>query len=126
MRISDLDEELGQLLSRIGLRHLWQLAEEAATPRDRRRLAGALGVGEGRLLRLVMVADMCRVAEPGLAKLLVEAGVYSPSELEYRRPAHVHAMVSRLAGRLGVEAPQLGEVEEACRAARGITPLFVY
>jgi len=121
-----VDRRVVEALEGLGIHSLWELAELAVAPRDRRRLARRAGVGEGELLKLVRIADMCRVARLELAELLVEAGVHTPLELAYRSPEHVYAIVVEKAGELGAEPPSLEEVREAWERARDLPRLFIY
>lgn len=111
---------------RIGLRSLWQLVERGLTARGRRLLAKRAGLGEGEVLKMVRIADMCRVCSLELAELLVEAGVHTPLELPLRPLDEVWGMVSEAAQRLGVDPPDRDELEEVRRRARGLPPLFDY
>jgi len=121
-----VDRRIVEALERLGVHSLWELVELAATARERRRLARVAGVGEGELLKLVRIADMCRVARLELAELLVEAGVHTPLELAYRPPEHVYAIVVEKAGELGAEPPSFEEVREAWERARDLPRLFIY
>ena len=120
------DRRVVEALERLGIHSLWELAVLGLTARDRRRLARRAEVSEGELLKLVRIADMCRVASVELAELLVESGINTPLELARRRLEHVYEMVTRKAVELGVEPPPLGKVEEAWRRAVKAPRLVVY
>ncbi len=121
-----VDQRVIKALKARGLHSLWELVELAITARDRRKLARKVGVDEGELLKLVRVADMCRVANLELAEVLVEAGIHTPLELGLRPLDYVRMMVAKKASELGVEQPRLEEVEEAWKKSKLLPPLFRY
>jgi hypothetical protein len=125
-RLRFVDRRVVLALRKLGVSSLWELVELALTARERRRLARAAGVSEGDVLKLVRIADMCRVAEPELAELLVEAGVHTPLELPLRPLEVVYRVVVETAARLRVTPPSREEVEAAQRRALELAPLFDY
>jgi hypothetical protein len=125
-RLRFVDRRVVLALRKLGVGSLWELVELALTARERRRLARAAGVSEGDVLKLVRIADMCRVAEPELAELLVEAGVHTPLELPLRPLEVVYRVVVETAARLRVTPPSREEVETAQRRALELAPLFDY
>jgi len=125
-RLRFVDARVVDALAKLGVRSLWELAELALTARERRKLAREAGVGEGDLLKLVRIADMCRIADLELAELLVEAGVHTPLELPLRPFEVVYRMVAEAAEKLGVEPPSQRRVEESWRRAFNLPPLFDY
>ena len=125
-RLRFVDRRVVLALRKLGVSSLWELVELALTARERRRLARAAGVSEGDVLKLVRIADMCRVAEPELAELLVEAGVHTPLELPLRPFEVVYRVVVETAARLRVTPPSREEVETAQRRALELAPLFDY
>jgi hypothetical protein len=125
-RLRFVDRRVVLALRKLGVSSLWELVELALTARERRRLARAAGVSEGDVLKLVRIADMCRVAEPELAELLVEAGVHTPLELPLRPLEVVYRVVVETAARLRVTPPSREEVETAQRRALELAPLFDY
>ncbi len=125
-RLRFVDKRVVCALRKLGVSSLWELVELALTARERRKLARAAGVGEGDILKLVRIADMCRVAELELAELLVEAGIHTPLELPLRPDEVVHQLVVEAAARLRVTPPSREEVEAARRSAFELAPLFDY
>ncbi|MEM1509955.1 MAG: DUF4332 domain-containing protein [Thermofilaceae archaeon] len=125
-RLKFADQRIVKALRAYGLHSLWELVELTVTAQDRRTLARSVGVSEGELLKLVRIADMCRVASLELAELLIEAGIHTPLELALRPLDYVLTVVARRASELGVEQPRLEEVEEAWRKSRLLPPLFKY
>ncbi|MEM0318066.1 MAG: DUF4332 domain-containing protein [Thermosphaera sp.] len=121
-----LDHNLRVKLNRFGVHSLWQLVEHGLTARERRLLARRLGVEEGNVLKLVRLADMCRLCDIELAELLIEAGVNTPLELPYRSLSELCAMVSDAAQRFGFSPPARSELEELRKKARTLPPLFDY
>lgn len=121
-----VEQRVVKALKAHGLHSLWELVELAITARDRRMLARKIGVSEGELLKLVRVADMCRVAGLELAEVLVEAGVHTPLELGLRPLDYVQMIVTKKASELGVKQPKPEEVEEAWKKSRLLPPLFRY
>jgi hypothetical protein len=125
-RLRFVDRRVVLALRKLGVGSLWELVELALTARERRRLARAAGVSEGDVLKLVRIADVCRVAEPELAELLVEAGVHTPLELPLRPLEVVYRVVVETAARLRVTPPSREEIETAQRRALELAPLFDY
>ena len=125
-RLRFVDTRVVGALAKLGVRSLWELVELSLTARERRRLAREAGVGEGDVLKLVRIADMCRVADLELAELLVEAGVHTPLELPLRPFEVVYRMVAETAEKLGVELPSQKRVKESWRRAFNLPPLFDY
>lgn len=125
-RLRFVDQRVVKSLKAYGLHSLWELVELAVTAQDRRTLARSVGVSEGELLKLVRIADMCRVASLELAELLIEAGIHTPLELALRPLDYLWMVVTRKAAELKVEQPRLEEVEEAWRKSRLLPPLFKY
>jgi len=121
-----IDPSVKAALAKLGVRSLWQLVELGLTARQRRRLAKLAGVGEGDVLKLARIADMCRVCDVRLAELLVEAGVHTPLELPLRPLDELCSMVREASERLGARPPSRDELEEARRRARGLPALFDY
>jgi len=125
-RLRFVDTRVVGALAKLGVRSLWELVELGLTACERRRLAREAGVGEGDVLKLVRIADMCRVADLELAELLVEAGVHTPLELPLRPFEVVYRMVAETAEKLGVELPSQKRVKESWRRAFNLPPLFDY
>ncbi|MEM0042374.1 MAG: DUF4332 domain-containing protein [Thermofilaceae archaeon] len=113
-------------LGRLGLHSLWQLVEHGLTAKERRSLAERAGLEEGVVLKLVRLADFCRVCDLELAELLVEAGAHTPFELPLRPLDELCQMVLEATQRLGVNPPSREKLEEVKGKARMLPPLFDY
>lgn len=87
--IAGIGPAMAAQLKALGIRTTEKLLEAAMTAKDRKILAGKLGVGEQTVLRWANLADRMRikgVREP-YAELLKDAGVDTIRELKHRNPA---------------------------------------
>jgi len=106
------------------------LLEASKTVKDRKNLAGKLGVDEQMVLRWANLADRMRVKgvrEP-YAELLKDAGVDTVRELKYRNPGRLaQAMAAANAKRKRVDQlPTTKRIERWVADARKLTPKITY
>lgn len=107
-----------------------KLLEASKTVKDRRNLAGKLGVDEQTVLRWANLADRMRikgVREP-FAELLKDAGVDTVRELKYRNPSHLaEKMAAANAKRKRVDQlPTAKRVEHWIADAKKLPPKITY
>jgi predicted flap endonuclease-1-like 5' DNA nuclease len=79
-------------LSKFGIRSVENLLKQGATPKGRKEIAAATGIGDALILEWVNLADLYRIKGVGseYADLLEEAGVDTVVELAKRTPDNLY------------------------------------
>ncbi|MFZ0788140.1 MAG: DUF4332 domain-containing protein [Chromatiaceae bacterium] len=131
--VKDLEgvtDELVAKLAERGIADNEQLVQAAATPAQRKELAGFCGCDTGDILHLVNRADLARIRGIGgvYSDLLEIAGVDTVKELATRRPDHLHARMIETNDRdkLTSKPPTLSMVQDWVGQAKNLKSKLSY
>ncbi len=93
--IEGIGKEYKKKLSEAGIKTTEALLKRGATPKDRKEIEEATGIGHKLILEWVNLADLFRIKGIGeeYSDLLEEAGVDTVVELAQRVPANLHAKI---------------------------------
>ena len=107
-----------------------KLLEAAATPAQRKELAGDCGCDAKEMLELANRADLARVKGVSgvYSDLLEEAGVDTVKELATRRPDNLHAKIAETndARKLTERPPMAAMVEDWVKQAKELPKVLTY
>jgi predicted flap endonuclease-1-like 5' DNA nuclease len=89
--IEGIGPKLGEALKKAGVRSVAGLLDAGADKKSRVKLSQQTGIGEGRLLKCVNMADLFRIngVASQYAELLEGAGVDTVKELQHRNPENL-------------------------------------
>jgi predicted flap endonuclease-1-like 5' DNA nuclease len=96
--IEGIGETFAGKLADAGVKSVDDLLEKCATPKDRKAIAEAAGIGEKQILRWANMADLFRIKGVGeeYADLLEAAGVDTVPELGQRNAANLFAKMTEI------------------------------
>jgi predicted flap endonuclease-1-like 5' DNA nuclease len=96
--IEGIGEAFAGKLTDAGVKSVDDLLEKCATPKARKELAEASGIGEKQILRWANMADLFRIKGVGeeYADLLEAAGVDTVPELGQRNAANLFAKMTEV------------------------------
>ncbi len=128
--IEGIGPALAEKFKSAGINTVENLLSEGATKKGRSALAEATGIGEGKVLDFVNMADLFRIkgVASQFAELLKAAGVDTVKELRTRNPENLHAKLTEVNAEkhLTRVVPSLSQVEDYIQQAKELPPVVTY
>ena len=128
--IEGIGKTYGKKLSRIGIRTTEALLKRGATPKGRKEIEEASGLGHKLILEWVNLADLFRIKGVGeeYSDLLEEAGVDTVAELAQRRADNLYEKVLEVnaAKKLVRRPPAAGMIADWIKQAKKLPKVVKY
>jgi predicted flap endonuclease-1-like 5' DNA nuclease len=128
--IEGIGPKLGEKFRAAGINSTDKLLEGCKTKKQRKALAEATGIEEGKVLRFANMADLFRITGIGqeFSELLEASGVDTVPELAMRNAENLTAKMEEVNAKkkLVRRAPSLKEVEKWIDEAKGIPRFLEY
>ncbi|TET48986.1 MAG: DUF4332 domain-containing protein [Actinomycetota bacterium] len=119
-----------QKLAQIGIRTTGMLLKKGATPKGRKEIEEASGLGNKLILEWVNLADLFRIKGIGeeYSDLLEEAGVDTVVELAQRKAENLHGKIIEVntAKKLVRRPPSAGMVADWVKQAKKLPKVIKY
>jgi len=129
-KIEGIGKTYGKKLSRIGIRTTEALLKKGATPKGRKEIEEASGLGHKLILEWVNLADLFRIKGVGeeYSDLLEEAGVDTVAELAQRRADNLYEKVIEVnaAKKLVRRPPAAGMIADWIKQAKKLPKVVKY
>ena len=129
-KIEGIGKTYGKKLSRIGIRTTEALLKKGATPKGRKEIEEASGLGHKLILEWVNLSDLFRIKGVGeeYSDLLEEAGVDTVAELAQRRADNLYEKVIEVnaAKKLVRRPPAAGMIADWIKQAKKLPKAVKY
>ena len=129
-KIEGISKTHGKKLSRIGIRTTEALLKKGATPKGRKEIEEASGLGHKLILEWVNLSDLFRIKGVGeeYSDLLEEAGVDTVAELAQRRADNLYEKVIEVnaAKKLVRRPPAAGMIADWIKQAKKLPKVVKY
>lgn len=117
-------------LKKAGVTTVEQLLDKGATPKGRKDVAAAAGLGEALVLKWVNMADLMRISGVGeeYSELLEAAGVDTVKELKHRVPENLTAKMAEVneTRKLVRQVPSADMVKKWVEQAKSLQAMVSY
>ncbi|MFT5771723.1 MAG: putative flap endonuclease-1-like 5' DNA nuclease [Algoriphagus sp.] len=128
--IEGIGEVFQGKLARVGISSVDALLEKGATKPERKSIAEASGIDEGKILDWVNMADLFRIkgVASQFAELLKAAGVDTVKELRTRNAENLYAALVKTQEEKGLTkaVPALSKIQDFIAQAKELAPMVTY
>ena len=129
-KIEGIGDVYKKKLNDVGIKNTDQLLEKGKTPKGRKELEKASGIGHKLILEWVNLADLMRIkgVSEEYSDLLEEAGVDTVKELKNRKPENLYEAMKKTneKKKLVRKLPSLKNVEKWVNQAKELPPMVKY